>query len=343
MSWSLLWVIPVLVVLVVAHEFGHFIVARWCGVRVKEFAFGFPPRLFARQVGDTVYAVNAIPLGGYVRLEGEDGESQASDSFAVKPPLQRAAILVAGATMNLLLVPVLLGLATLVGEPVMHGVEIQKVQAGSPAAAAHLAPGDVIFAVNGKEILNDTSISAAITQHPTAAVDLTVWPHGDQAATRAVPVTPRENPPVGQGKLGIAFTPHMVTVRHAIWEAPVLGVQRTGEIAGLMVSSTRQAFASRMPIQDQVVGPPGIAKMTGRAAEAGAGYLLTLMAILSLNLAIVNLLPFPALDGGRLAVVFVERLRGKRLNPRVEGVFHMIGFVLLMTLMVFISIRDVTR
>jgi regulator of sigma E protease len=341
LAW--LWIIPMLILLVVVHEFGHFAVPKWCGVYVKEFAFGFPPRIFSRRLGGTEYSVNLIPLGGYVRLEGEDGESTSPDSFATKTKLQRAAILVAGAAMNVLLVPILLGAGSVVGEPQMQGIELLEVQAGSPAEQAGLQSRDFVVAIDGKAITEETTISDELVVRGGQPVELSVWRQGRESNQATLLVQQRQNPAAGQGRLGIRFQPHIVTVGHSIWQAPIRGVGRTWEMVRLFGVQLRLMVAQGVPIQEQVTGPVGIAVATGQQAQQGAGNLLWLTALLSLNLAIVNLLPFPALDGGRLAVLLLERVRGNRLNPRLEGMIHLAGFALLLTLMVLVSVRDVQR
>lgn len=342
MSWSLLWIVPVLLVLVIVHELGHFATARFFGVKVKEFAFGFPPRLFSCEVGGTAYSFNAIPLGGYVRLEGEDGDIRSPDSFAAKPKRQRAVILAAGAAMNLLLAPLLFGAAAVLGEPTMQGITIQLVQPGSPAATAHMATGDVVRAIDGTPITSDLTVTHELALHPGQPVALLIWPGGNRAAARSATVTPLTNPAPGHGKIGIAFVPRMVAVSHPWWQAPELGVRLTIRYTGALAQGIAQMFHSQTPVLDQVGGPIAIAQATGAAAERGPGYLLTVAGFLTLNLAIVNLLPFPALDGGRLAMVLIEGIRGRRLDPRLEGTVHMVGFALLLMFMLIVSIHDVT-
>ncbi len=339
MSWTYyLWIIPVLLLLVLVHEFGHYLTARLFGVRVKEFAFGFPPRLAAVRIGDTDYAFNAIPLGGYVRMEGEDGEVTSPDSFAAKARWKRVIILCAGAAMNIIIVPLLMTGVALVGQPTMDGIVIQDVQAGSPAAQAGLAVNDIVLAANGQRLTSDTQFGQIINNDLGQALTLTVAAPNTIQAPRPVVVTPRVQVQAGQGHVGIAYTPRLVPVRSPIWRAPIVGVQQTGILLGAFFDGIRQMFGSS---NVQLSGPVGITKLTGEAAHAGPGPLIELTALLSINLAIINMLPFPALDGGRVAVIVLEQVRGRRLNPRLEGTIHFVGFMLLITLMLVISFHEV--
>ena len=339
MFWAYyLWIIPVLLLLVLAHEFGHYITARIFGVRVKEFAFGFPPRLAAIHIGDTDYAINAIPLGGYVRMEGEDGEIHSPNSFAAKARWQRAIILCAGAAMNVIIVPLLLTVVALVGEPTMDGIVIQQVQSGSPAQAAGLQVNEVVLRANGVPLSSETQFEQLITASLGKSLTLTVSSITDVRHTHPIVVTPRVQVQAGQGHVGIAYMPRVIPIRSPIWRAPVVGVQQTASFIGAFFDGIRQMFGTAGV---QLSGPVGITKLTGEAAHAGPGPLIELTALLSINLAIINMLPFPALDGGRLAVVALERVRGRRLDPRLEGTIHFVGFMLLITLMLVISFHEV--
>lgn len=345
LGWSpyLLWMVPVLLLLVGAHELGHFTTAKLFGVRVKEFAIGFPPRIASIARGGTEYSINLFPIGGYVRLEGEDGDSTAPDSFAVKPKRQRAIILAAGAAMNLLMAPVLMTCVALVGQPTIAGVTLQAVQADSPAAAAGLAPGDVIISIDGQRITDDHVLQDELLARGSRPVQLVVWPGGNERQARTLDVTPRAAPAPNQGRLGITFSPRVVMVQYPLLQAPARGIGQSFDMLGQIADGFRQLFFGPQPVLDQVGGPIAIAQATGVAAQEGPGPLLTLAAFLSLNLAMVNLLPFPALDGGRLAMLVVEQLRGRRLNPRIEGMVHLVGFAVLVTLMLIVTAHDVTR
>lgn len=220
----------------------------------------------------------------------------------------------------------------------MDGVVIQQVQSGSPAAAAGLRAQELILSANGARLSSEAQFEQIIDRSLGQSLILTVSPNGDVRQTEQVVVTPRTQVQAGQGHVGIAFVPRVIPVRSPIWRAPIVGVQQSFSLVGAFFDGIGQMFGSAGV---QLSGPVGITKLTGEAAHAGPGPLIELTALLSINLAIINMLPFPALDGGRLAVVVLERLRGRRLDPRLEGTIHFVGFMLLITLMLVISFHEV--
>ncbi|MCL5947047.1 MAG: M50 family metallopeptidase [Chloroflexi bacterium] len=340
MNWlSYLWIIPILLLLVVAHELGHFLTARLFGVRVLEFAFGFPPRLFSVRRGETTYAFNALPIGGYVRMEGEDGRVLSSGSFPAKPGWQRAIILTAGVAMNVLLVPVLLTTVAVMGEPQMNGVRLEQVQPGSAAASAGLKAGEIIWTVDGAELKTEQQFIQAIDFHLGSPLTFLVSaPGAPKGVAYPVIVTPRAHVVSGQGHLGVTFTAHLVTRYFPLWQAPVEGVRQSVLLITSFFGALHQAVVTNAM---QLSGPVVITKVTGEAAQAGASTLIELTALLSINLAVMNLLPFPALDGGRLAMLLVEGVRRRRLDPHLDGTIHFVGLIVLMLLMLMVSMREV--
>ncbi len=335
--------IVVLSLLVFAHEFGHFIMAKRAGVKVLEFGFGYPPRLFKiATIDGTEYTVNALPIGGFVKMEGEEDPSSPG-SLASKSRGTRASVLVAGSAMNFLLAIVIYIAIFVVGVTVDVGqVEIVDIAPGSPASRVDMKVGDVVLAVNDKEIRHTVDLQTEVfrTVGQEVKVELqrgknTVW----------VDVVPRENPPEGEGALGIVIDLRVTgteTLQYPIWEAVPAGIVRVFEVMGLMLFAVVATI--RGLIAPQIAGPIGIAQMTGEVAKAGPIPLADFTAILSLNLAILNLLPLPALDGGRLAFVVLEALRGgKRIDPRKEGLVHFVGMAILLAMMVVVSYFDLLR
>lgn len=349
---TILSFLVVLSVLVVVHELGHFLVAKRFGVKVLEFGIGHPPRLFAIKRGETEYSLNAIPLGGFVRMLGEETATMrdvprpedAGRSFSAKSRGQRALILVAGPAMNFLLVPVLLTALFMIGVPqedpaAQNQVQIHGVVPGSPAAQAGLRPGDIIESIDGHPIASVEDLREATRTRLGQEITLTV-----RRAGRAVTVTltPRADPPPGQGAMGIQVGRVYTTVSYPIWEALPRGVVTTFELLWLFAHGIWLTLSGL--VQPDVVGPIGIAEMTGRAASRGIGALLQFTAFISLNLAIFNLLPFPGLDGGRLLFVALETVRGRRvLSPQREGLIHFIGIMILLTLILLVSFNDIMR
>ena len=338
---TLLTFLGVLSVLVFAHELGHFVTAKRAGIKVQEFGFGYPPRLFGIRRGETLYSINLLPLGGFVKMLGENGSPTEPGSFASKSKRVRALVLVAGSGMNLLLVPVLFSAALMAGEPVSRAVMVAAVQPGSPAATAGFRGGDVFVTLNGQVIRGMDDVRRAIRGAGEREMEAVVRRDGSESEVH-LRVTPRGAHEEGRGTIGVTITPtDYVTVQHPIWRAVPMGIQRTGEVLRLFFGGMAQMIAREQPAE--LAGPVGIAQMTGQAARAGWVYLLDFTAFLSLNLAVFNMLPFPGLDGARLAFVALEGARGRRVNPQLEGAIHLVGLMLLITLMLFISYNDVLR
>ena len=412
-NWFLLAAIPVFGVCVLVHEFGHFITAKWAGIRVEEFGIGFPPRLVGFRKRDsggweviwfsgrhnpedtyvsqkqqpytsagsvvtaipdamkgynttdnhqietqasdhTIYSINFLPIGGFVRMPGENGDINDPEgnydpqSFAAKSAGKRIIVLLAGVTMNVILAMVLFTIAYGLGEPTFPAT-IGKVVSGSPAAVAGLQPGDTIVSVNGHPVQLFTDVQSIVTnaitadknQHATVPVELEVR-HAGETQTVSTTVHVRVHPPQGQGPMGVEEK--IVFVSSPLWQAPFKGIQHTFSVTGDFINQIAQMIAGA--VKPQLAGPVGIVKITGEVAasvpDLGWWPILSLTAILSLNLAIINILPFPALDGGRILLILIELLRGgKRLKPEREGIINFVGMAILLTLMVIITVNDV--
>jgi regulator of sigma E protease len=399
-NWAWLTAIPMFGLLVLVHEFGHFITAKWAGIRVEEFALGFPPRIVGirkREQGGweviwfggmrneedtygvskqtpfsgtsggistpgapasnhTIYSINLIPIGGFVRMPGENGDAHDEsgtydpNSFAAKSAGKRLIVLVAGVTMNVLLAMVLFTIAFGLGQPNLVP-QIGKVVPGSPAAMAGIRAGDTIVAANNQPVKYFSDLARIVStalvndhnRHATVPVQIQVRRPG-VAQPITTTVNAREHPPAGQGAMGIEASGKIVYDSLPIWQAPIRGVQYTFETTTAFLQAIGQMITGAIPVQ--LAGPVGIVNITGQVASSvpseGWWPLLSLTAVLSLNLAIINILPFPALDGGRILLVLVEVLRGgKRLKPEVEGIINLIGMAILLTLMVVITFFDV--
>ena len=342
----------VLSLLVLVHELGHFMMAKRFGVKVLEFGIGFGPRVLGARRGETEYSVNAIPLGGFVRMLGEESLSlrdvprsqELGRSFAVKPRAQRALILLAGPAMNLLVVPILLTIVFMMGVPepdpaAANQVVIHDVVPGSPAQQAGLRPGDIIESMDSQPVTSRDELQRLTLDRLGQEATLTVRREGRSVT---VTLTPRADPPPGQGAMGIQVEVPFTMVSYPVWEAIPRGISETLRMLGFFVAGLWQVVNGLL--QPDIVGPIGIAEMTGRAASRGLDVLLRLTAIISMNLAIFNLLPFPGLDGGRLLFVALETMRGRRImSPQREGLIHFIGIVILLTLIVLVSYNDIMR
>jgi regulator of sigma E protease len=338
---TILIFLAILGLLLFVHELGHFITAKLSHVQVDEFAFGFPPRLVSKQRGETRYSINAIPLGGYCKMLGEEDPSQPK-SFASKRARTRLLILCAGSLMNALLPLLLFSVAFMIPQHVDVGdVTVMEVAQGSPAADAGLQQGDIIRSFNGHKITNGGDLLYQIQLNLGSSVNMVVERGGE---LRTVSLVPRWKPPEGQGPTGISTDLKNVSQTsesYAPWKAVPKAFTTYKETVQLFKNEVESWFKGRHP---EVSGPVGIADLTGQVAKGGPSPLFSFTAILSINLAIVNMLPIPGLDGGRIFFVLLEKLRGgKRISPQKEGMVHLIGFVILILFIVMISYFDITR
>jgi regulator of sigma E protease len=340
---SIISFLAVIIVLVLAHEFGHFITARARGVSVIEFGIGFPPRLFGIKRGETIYSINLIPLGGFVKLAGEE-DPAVKGSLAGKGIGTRVLVLSAGAIMNILLPFLLFTIAAIIPHQTYQGtVVVKEVSTASPAAEAGIVPGDVILSVNGKKINHNGDLSRDIqlnlgnqTKIAVLRVDGTV---------QNVVVTPRWKPPAGEGNVGVLTeTDNLTSKRESVpfWTAIPQGVSSCFETFVLFKNGIISMVIGTTPAQ--FTGPVGIAQLTGEVVSAGISPLFEFAAFLSINLAIFNIFPLPGLDGGRIAFVLLEWIRrGKRVPPRIEGMVHLAGFALLILFFLAITYQDIAR
>ncbi len=346
----------ILIILVLIHEFGHFIAAKKSGVRVDEFGFGFPPRLFGIKIGETIYSINLIPLGGFVKLYGEEykqlpGTTAITDknrAFAYKKPRQKAVIIVSGVIMNFILGWALFSFLLTQGVLTPTGkVTIERVQPNSPAGAAGLSKSDVLVLIkkDGKEYMLKSS-QDLVTLTKKFADEPIVLVVVSGKIKKEVTLTPRKKPPAGQGPLGIAITSSFVEKRYPWYQAPYYGLIEAFNITKHIVTELTKTLFQLTTLQKpnvEVTGPVGIARFTGEAMKFGKNAVLELMALLSLNLAVINIFPFPALDGGRLVFVFYEWTTKKRVNEKLENMLNLFGFVLLITLAAVITVNDIMK
>lgn len=325
--------------MIFVHELGHFLVARRAGVRVHVFALGFGPQLVAWERGGTKYAINLLPFGGFVRMEGEDHEGAGgADSFRAKSVGARMAIIAAGPAMNLLAAVLVLAIAAGTGGiPAGPSTRIGTVERGWPAEAAGLRPGDEIVAVDGTPVPSGERVIETIHRSAGRPLVLRVRRGGEEMA---VTVTPRLDPVRGVGRIG--FSPEPRWARLGPARALAWGVDRTGELI-VMLGGAVRSLARDGKLLDNLGGPVAAGSILAQAAASGAQTFFHMAAFLSVIIGLFNLLPIPALDGGRLAFLLVEAVRRRPLDPRREGLVHMIGFALLLLLLVGLTVRDVRR
>ncbi|MFQ5860011.1 MAG: RIP metalloprotease, partial [Dehalococcoidia bacterium] len=336
---TLLVFLGVLAVLVLVHELGHFLAAKANGIRVLEFGFGFPPRLVGVRKGETLYSINLVPLGGFVKLAGET-DLREPGSLASKSAAVRTLVLSAGPLMNALLPVLLFTVVFIIPQQTVVGrVVIREVASDSPAQLAGIQSGDVVLKAHGRTVENAGDLGYLVQLRLGAEMEWLVQ-RGERLETARL--VPRWRPPEGQGATGVGIQTQdmqIVSRSYPFWEAIPLGARRTVDILVLAKNEvTKWIIGTSSP---QVAGPVGIAQMTGEVAQAGFLPLLEFTALLSINLAILNILPIPMLDGGRLVFVGLEWVRrGKRIPPEKEGLVHLVGFALLITLVVVITYFD---
>lgn len=341
-SGNILAFLGVLLVLVLAHELGHFITAKLAGVPVLEFGFGYPPRLFAIRYKGTDYSLNLLPLGGFVKLVGEEDPAQPG-GLAGRSIGVRLMVLGAGSFMNAVL-PVVLLTATFMAprDTVVGPVRIEDVAAESPAALAGLQAGDVIRRINDREISSIREVGYNIQLNLGSQIEVAVTRDGQ---TRVATMVPRWNPPPGQGATGIVISMperEAKTVALPLPQALGEGLRSSLDMLSLFKNGILSTFLARSG--PAVTGPIGIAQVTGEVAQGGVLPLLEWMALLSMNLAVMNILPIPMLDGGRVFFVLLEWVRrGRRIPAEREGLVHLVGFVILMGLILIVSYYDIMR
>lgn len=354
----------ILLVLVVSHEWGHFIVAKKSGIRVDEFSFGFPPKLFGKKIGETTYNFNALPFGGYVKIFGENPDEESMNgpdskrSFINKPKYIQAAVLLGGVTMNFIVAWLLLSVGFMSGLPTSVGsapqgavienqqLTITSVVVNSPAEKAGLKSGDKILHLSVKGDETDTpsteSVQYFVRKHSSESISVSFVRAQEK---KEAGVTPEINKESKNPMIGISMDV-IGTLKLPLHKAVVEGLK----LSWNLVIATVHGFYTL--IHDgltghgnlsAVTGPVGIVGVVGDAAKFGFIYLLSFTALISINLAVINLIPFPALDGGRLLFLLIEKIKGSRINPKIANTANIIGFGLLMVLMVVITYHDIVK
>lgn len=360
----------VLSVLVFVHEIGHFLTARKFGIKAEEFGIGFPPRAFGiykslsgkwkrvrgsktvDDAADTIYSINWLPLGGFVKIKGEDGENVDPDSFASKKIWQRTIVLSAGVFMNIVLATILISIGLMIGSPqgleglgksaVVKNRQIQVVEVveGSPAKQSGVIAGDVLVSINDSEFATYQEIQKFVDENKDKVLNYTIK---RGVALLDLKIKPEIRKETGKGGIGVVLV-ESGTVRYpwyaAIWE----GIKQTGMLTWAILVAFYEMFRNLFlgnGVGADVAGPIGIAKLTGQVARLGVMHLIQFTALLSINLAIINFLPIPALDGGRILFLIIEKIKGKPVKKELEAVIHNIFFMLLMVLILFITFKDV--
>jgi len=355
---SVLLFIIVLGVLIFVHEFGHFIVAKKSGIRVDEFGIGFPPRLFKFRKGETVYSINLIPFGGFVKIFGEDNES-GPRSFVDKPIYIKVAVIAAGVVFNLFLAWFLITVGFSAGFPTSvagapEGAQVKdakvlilSVKKDSPSDKVGLKAGDAIIGLSssdgkGPDMLSTETIQNFITASGGEEIEL-FYKRGEENSS--VFIKPEagifgESPAIGiaMDEIGIVKMP----IYKAIYAGARMTINLTAETAVGMFGFFKDVFVLKASFS-QISGPVGIIGLVGEASEFGFIYLLSFTAFLSINLAILNIIPFPALDGGRIFLLLIEAIKRSPINTKITGVLNAAGFAMLIILMTVITFNDIVK
>lgn len=317
------------VLLIFPHELGHFTVAKAVGVKVNEFSFGMGPALFKKQKGETLYSIRLIPVGGYCAMEGEDGGSDDERSFANKPAWAKLAVLFAGAAMNLLIAVLVITIINLAVGTI--STSVAEVNKQGPAYEAGIREGDKILAVNGNEIKEWRDIGERISD--SDKVEITYERDGECYTETMIPAEAED----GRKIVGIT-----AGREHSFIQSVKYGFLGTGNMIKAIFESIRMLLTGEAPVSD-LAGPVGIFSMVGQTREYGIMFFGFLVAFISVNLAVLNLLPLPALDGGRILFVLVRKISGGRITDEMEGSVHMVGMALLLLLFVFATWNDIGR
>lgn len=354
----------ILAVLILVHEFGHFIVAKKNGIRVDEFGIGFPPKLYGKKYGETEYTVNAVPFGGFVRIFGENPDEESTNgpeserSFVNKPKLTQVAVLSAGVFFNLLFAWFLITTGFLIGLPSSASDQLSvgdvsnaaltvvEVVKDTPANLAGIQTGDKIISVSyQKETVVEATPEAFqefVNAHGSKEISVLLQRGNEE---RTVAITPKEG--IIKGKYAIGIAMDMVgvmrlPVHRAIYEGGKLTLIYTGETFKGLYHLLTAAFRGKADMSS-VSGPVGIVKIVGDASQLGLTYLISLTALISINLAVINILPIPALDGGRVFFILIETIKRSPIKAQTANLAHSIGFIILIGLIMIVTFHDVWK
>lgn len=341
----------VLGILVFIHELGHFLVAKRVGIKVEKFSLGFPPNIFAKKWGETTYCIGIIPLGGYVKMIGENPDEEqtgAPNEFMSKTVGQRAAVIFAGPFMNYVLAIILMvGIFMFGGRPIFDTsrVVVGMVNEDSPAMEAGLQEGDEIIAVNGQPTVNFDSARTAINRHVAKPISLTWVRSSDtltaEVVTRAEPTMDAEGNVDSIGVIG--FTQKVLRYEsYGIIESVKGGFIGAHVIVWETVKFVKKFVTGQVSAR-MIGGPLFIAQQSGKEAEKGAANLFFFMALLSVNLAVLNVLPIPILDGGHLLFLAIEKVRGNPLSVKARAIAQQVGMIFLFGLIILVTYNDIMR
>lgn len=329
-------------IIIMVHELGHFLTGRLVGIYAEEFSIGMGPRLLKYEGKETVYSLRAFPIGGYVKFLGEDDEHSDPKAFNNAPIWKRFIVIASGALMNFVFAIILLSILFSIQGIPMPAPVIEEVSKGSPAQVAGLAKGDKIVGIGdidierkaGEEAVEE--IRDALAEHGANQIDIRILRDGKY---EDMVIRPKYDEDMGLYMIGVGFGYELkkLSFGHSL----SVSVSQIGKMSVMMLRLVGNLIFKHEGL-DQVTGPVGIVGEIGKAAKAGVDQLMWLGIIISLNLGIINLIPFPALDGGRLLLLIIEAIRGKPMDREKEGLINLVGFALLLLLMIVVTFRDIT-
>ena len=347
-----------LIFLMVAHEFGHFILAKKFGVDVEEFGIGYPPRIFGKKIGKIIYSINLLPFGAFVKVRGEMGEVSDSKSFAGKTIFQRFLIILGGVLVFWIISWILISATMKLGTPVsipdeeevsQSKVQIISIAKNSPAEKENLKTGDFILKMKTEkaEIENIKKVKEVqdFTNSNLGKEILLTIERGREIFEKKI--IPRENPPEGEGPMGIILT-RITTISFSWYKAPVEGLKATVDSTLSILRSIPKLIFEilskrKIPAGVEVVGPIGIFSLSSQMVNLGLNYYLRFLALISIYLAVFNILPIPALDGGKILFLGIEFIRKKPVSPKVEQNITAVFFAFLVFLMILVTIKDILK
>ena len=333
--WPYLVAIALFLILIVIHEFGHFIAAKLLGVRVNEFAVGFGPKLFSKQGKETKYSVNLVPLGGYCAMEGEDEDSGDERAFCNKKPWRRFIIVAMGATFNLILGLIIVAV-TLAPQKAFNSTVVAEFRENAVSEQSGLKVDDKIIEVDGRKIFSTYDLSYAFTNVKGGKVDMTVKRDGEKVELRDVKFDSSEEN--GISYLNVDF--YVYGIRKTFGSYIKQTFATAASYCAVVWRSLIDLISGKYGIS-AVTGPVGVTAAIGSAAKQSLENLLPIMALITINLGIFNLLPIPALDGGRLLFILIEMIFRKPVPQKYEAIVHAVGFALLIGFMLLITAKDI--
>jgi len=338
----------VLGILIIAHEFGHFIVAKRCGVRVERFSIGFGPKIFSIKKGDTEYAISIVPLGGYIKMAGENYDDEVKGEkweYLSQPPGKRLKIVVAGPLFNYLLAFIIFSFIFMIGSPTLS-TKVGGLLDGYPAKRANIRVDDKILSIDGKDVQYWEELTSIVHGKIDEELNLVIERNGRIIKTKLKTKTKEAENVFGQkvriALMGITPSDELLTMRFNPVKSLYMGGKKLISLTGLTYKGLWMMFTGGLSLRE-VTGPIGIYVITGKAAKLGFIYLINLVAVISFNLAIFNLLPLPILDGGHVFFLGLEKLRKKPLSQRTQELITQIGIGVILLLVLAVSYNDIVK